>query len=74
MISSPRTLSIFTTIKVFIHYHIHSFHSLHHLTRARARGGGGGTHTEECETHTSRRIEAPVRAAAIGGSAVVESN
>lgn len=41
MISSPRTLSIFTTIKVFIH----SFHSLHHLTRARAREEGEEEHT-----------------------------
>lgn len=40
MISSPRTLSIFTTIKVFIHYHIHSFHSL----RARERRGRRNTH------------------------------
>lgn len=61
MISSPRTLSIFTTIKVFIHYHILLPFSPSSHARARARGGGGGTHTEECETHTSRRIEARAR-------------
>lgn len=72
MISSPRTLSIFTTIKVFIHYHIHSFHSLHHLTRAREEGEEEHTRRNAKRTHPGG--SKPVRAAAIGGSAVVESN
>lgn len=44
MISSPRTLSIFTTIKVFIHYHILLPFSPSSHARARERRGRRNTH------------------------------